>query len=104
MKFGNFLILNQMVFGIRDFREINQINIKKTLQTFRYCMQQYNAFDMDEQYNAFDMDEQYLQDICMQQHKSPAAMVLQRRKRSYMAGLVPKRYCHEVSSHGKLFF
>ena len=92
MKFGNFLILNQMVFGIRDFREINQINIKKTLQTFRYCMQQYNAFDMD---------EQYLQDICMQQHKSPAAMVLQRRKRSYMAGLVPKRYCHEVSSHGK---
>ena len=85
-SFGNLLILNQMVFGIREFRdirELSQMNIKNVLQTFRYCMQQYNAYDMD---------GEYLQDICMQQQRSPAAMVLQRRKGSYIAGLVPKRY------------
>ena len=85
-SFGNLLILNQMVFGIqefRDVRELSQMNIKNVLQTFRYCMQQYNAYDVN---------EGYLQDICMQQQRSPATMVLQRRKRSYMAGLVPKRY------------
>ena len=85
-SFGNLLILNQMVFGIqefRDVRELSQMNIKNVLQTFRYCMQQYNAYDVN---------EEYLQDICMQQQRSPATMVLQRRKRSYMAGLVPKRY------------
>lgn len=85
-SFGNLLILNQMVFGIqefRDVRELSQMSIKNVLQTFRYCMQQYNAYDVN---------EGYLQDICMQQQRSPATMVLQRRKRSYMAGLVPKRY------------
>ena len=82
-SFGNLLVLSQMVFGIQSFRELSQLNIKKALQTFRYCMQQYNGYDMN---------EQYLQEICMQQKQSPAAMVLQRRKRSYIAGLVPKRY------------
>ena len=86
-NFGILLILNRIVFGIREFQEINQMNIKKTIQAVRYCMQKYNAYDMD---------EQYLQDICMKQQQSPAASVLQRRKRSFMTGLVPKRNCYVI--------
>ena len=86
-NFGILLILNRIVFGIREFQEINQMNIKKTIQAVRYCMQKYNAYGMD---------EQYLQDICMKQQQSPAASVLQRRKRSFMTGLVPKRNCYVI--------
>ena len=88
MKFNFVIILffNRIVFGTPKFQEISQINIKKTIEAVRYCMQKYNAYDID---------EQYLQDICLFQHQSPAATVLQRRKRSYMSGLVPKRNGYE---------
>ena len=86
-NFGILLILNRIVFGIREFQEMNPMNIKKTIQAVRYCMQKYNAYGMD---------EQYLQDICMKQQQSPAASVLQRRKRSFVTGLVPKRNCYVI--------